>query len=115
MPVGFPDQSPAYVLVPGAELSTFKPEQHRLTVGGRSLHFVAYEGRPAHVGRGEEELPPMWYMMCEGHRKQVMPHEAGQPEEKVTAALVAWAEENTVGPDDEGATTSHARVSRHDR
>lgn len=96
-------------------MSTFKPEQHRLTVGGRSLHFVAYEGRPAHAGRKEEELPPMWYMMCEGHRKQVMPHEAGQPVEEITAALVAWAEANTVGPDSDGTTSEHPRLSRHDR
>jgi len=96
-------------------LSTFKPEQHRLTVGGRSLHFVAYEGRPAHAGRGEEELPPMWYMMCEGHRKQVMLHEPGQPVEELTAALVAWAEANTVGPDEESAAPVHGRMSRHDR
>jgi len=96
-------------------LSTFKPEQHRLTVGGRSLHFVAYEGRPAHAGRGEDEMPPMWYMMCEGHRKQVMPHAVGQPVEELTAALVAWAEHNTVGPDGEAGSHAHARLSRHDR
>jgi hypothetical protein len=95
-------------------LSTFKPEQHRLVVGGRSLHFVAYEGHPAHAGRGEDEEPAMWYMMCEGHRKRVMPHEAGQPVEELTAALIAWAEENTVGPDGEPEVT-HARTSRHDR
>lgn len=78
-------------------MSTFKPEQRRVEVDGRELHFVAYEGRPAHAGRGEEAEPPMWYLMCEGHRRQVMPHVAGQPAEEVTAALLSWLAEHTDG------------------
>lgn len=80
-------------------MSSFKSEQHRLEVQGRTLHFVAYEGHPAHAGRGVSAEPPMWYLMCEGHRKAVMPHLPDQPAAERNAALMAWAMAHTVGPD----------------
>lgn len=79
-------------------MSNFKSEQHRLEVHGRTLHFVAYEGRPEHVGRGEAAEGPMWYLMCEGHRKPVMPHTAGQPAGERDVALLKWAMANAIDP-----------------
>ncbi len=78
-------------------MSSFKSEQHRVDLHGRQLHFVAYEGRPAHAGRGEAAEPPMWYLMCEGHRLPVMPHTLGQPVDEVLASLRAWAASNIGG------------------
>lgn len=75
-------------------MSAFKPEQQRLELGGRTLHFVAYEGHPAHAGRGEPAEPPMWYLMCEGRRRPVMLHEPGQPAAERDQALLQWARQH---------------------
>lgn len=83
----------------GVPVSHFRPDQHRLQVAGRTLHFVAYEGRPGRESRGEEAEAPTWYLMCEGHRLPVMPHVAGQSESERNAALLAWALANAVDPD----------------
>lgn len=91
-------------------MSTFKSTQHRVLVRGRVLHFVSYEGKPAHAGRGEAAEPPMWYLMCEGHRRPVMPHLEGQPPEEVMAELLAWAAANTEGPaSEQPVKVKHAR------
>lgn len=79
-------------------MSHFRPDQHYLQVHGRTLHFVAYEGRPGNERQGQQAEPPTWYLMCEGSRRRVMPHEAGQPEAERNAALLKWAMANTVDP-----------------
>jgi len=93
-------------------VSNFKSTQHRVQVRERVLHFVSYEGKPAHVGRGEAAEPPMWYLMCEGHRRPVMPHTEGQPPEEVMAALMQWAAANTEGPESERPVK--AKAARRD-
>ncbi len=79
-------------------MSAFKPQQRHLTIRGRAFHFVSYEGRPANARRAEEPLPPMWYLMVEGHRCPVLPCEPGQPLAETDAALLTWAEDNALGP-----------------
>lgn len=79
-------------------MSQFKPTQHHLQVDGRTLHFVAYEGRPARESRGEAGEPPTWYLMCEGHRLPVMPLVEGQSIAGRHAALLEWALANAVDP-----------------
>jgi hypothetical protein len=75
-----------------------KAEQHRVTLQGRELHFVAYEGIPANARRGEPAVPPTWYLMSWGKRYRVMEYLIGQPVEERDRALRKWAEENALGP-----------------
>src|SRR5690606_35645464 len=63
---------------PEAFLSAFKSEQRHLIVRGRAFHFVSYEGRPANAHRGEDQQPPMWYLMVEGRRFAAFPCDAHQ-------------------------------------
>jgi hypothetical protein len=67
-------------------------EQRRLRYRGREYHFVSYEGRPANERRGEEALPPMWFLMGQGKRWPVMPHHTGQPDGDVERGLMSWLE-----------------------
>lgn len=79
-------------------MSAFKPQQRRLMVRGRALHFVSYEGRPANPRRGEDSEPAMWYLMVEGRR---FPAFACDPEQElleVDRSLARWAEKNAMGP-----------------
>jgi hypothetical protein len=69
-----------------------------MTLHGRELHFVAYEGVPANERREQPAVPPTWYLMSEGKRHRVMECQIGQPLEEVDSALRHWAEENAVGP-----------------
>ncbi len=86
-------------LPPRLPMSQFKSEQRRIRHHGRDFHFVAYEGRLANDRRGETELPAMWFLMNEGKRTAVLPHELGQPPESIDAQLVGWLDDNvfTVG------------------
>jgi hypothetical protein len=77
-------------------MSAFKPQQCHLTIHGRVLHFVAYEGRPAH--RGQAAAPAMWYLMVEGRRFPVFPWDATLTPAALDAALCAWALDNAMGP-----------------
>jgi len=79
-------------------MSAPQAQQHRITLHGRELHFVAYEGIPANTRRGEPAVPPTWYLMSGGKRHKVMECLIGQPVEERDAALKKWAEENAVGP-----------------
>ncbi len=72
-------------------------KQHRITLHGRDLHFVAYEGTPANDRRGESPHPPMWYLMSEGKRHPVMEQVVGQPLAALDQALRGWAEANAFG------------------
>ena len=53
--------------------------QHRLVHRGREFHFVSYEGHPANPTRGEEAMPPTWFLMSSGKRWNVMPPLHDQP------------------------------------
>jgi hypothetical protein len=79
-------------------MSGYKPQQYRITLHGRELHFVAYEGIPANTRRGEPAVPPTWYLMSGGKRHRVMEHLIGQPVAELDSALRQWAEENAFGP-----------------
>lgn len=99
-------------------MSSFKSEQRRLRHHGREFHFVAYEGRVANERRGETALPPMWFLMNEGHRTAVGPHLLGQGPESLDAMFVTWLEENVfslpVPIPTEGLRPAH-RLTRHGR
>ena len=82
---------------PGPIVSDHKPVQHRITLHGRELHFVAYEGVPANAKRKELAIVPTWYLMSEGKRHPVMEHQIGQPLAEIDIALRQWAEENAFG------------------
>ncbi len=79
-------------------MSAFKSEQRHLIVRGRAFHFVSYEGRPANAHRGEDQQPPMWYLMVEGRRFAAFPCDAHQAGAELDAALARWAEDNAMGP-----------------
>lgn len=82
-------------------MSGFKPEQRHLTVRGRSFHFVLYEAQPARPSRNQTAAPSMWYLMVEGRRCPVFTCDSTLPSEAIDAALVAWAENNAIGPVEE--------------
>ena len=75
-------------------MSGYKIEQCRITLRSRQFHFVSYEATPANDKRGETAVPPMWYLMNEGHRRQVMPHVAGQDPVALERALSRWVDEH---------------------
>jgi len=95
-------------------MSSPKPEQHRITLHGRELHFVAYEGIPANERRGEPAVPPMWYLMSGGKRHRVMECLIGQSVEERDAALRKWAEENAIGPVSDRETLTQMRKQTAD-
>ncbi len=78
-------------------MSDHKPVQHRITLHGRELHFVAYEGVPANEKRKVPAVVPTWYLMSEGKRHPVMEHLIGQPLAETDLALRQWAEEHAFG------------------
>jgi hypothetical protein len=75
-------------------VSTHKSEQRRVVLRGREFHFVSYESTPANEKKGEIAVPAMWYLMNEGHRRQVMPHTTGQDVIALDRALGRWVEEH---------------------
>ncbi len=72
--------------------------QHRISLHGRDLHFVAYEATEADSRRGELRQPAMWYLMSEGKRHPVMECIPGQPLAALDLNLREWAEANAFGP-----------------
>jgi len=98
-------------LIPENHLSALHPTQHRVTLHGRELHFVAYEGTPANDRRGIAASPPMWYLMSQGKRHPVMEQVPGQSLEDIDRALCAWAEANAFGA--VTPSESQAQLRRH--
>lgn len=100
-------------------MPVFKPEQRHLMVRGRAFHFVSYEGRPANARRGEEPLPPMWYLMVEGRRHPAFPCDPEQEAPQVDLALARWAMLNAMEPKRPVAappvSTPKAAPSKHRR
>lgn len=84
-------------------MSGYKIEQRRITLRGREFHFVSCEPQPANERRGEAAVPAMWYLMNEGHRRQVMPHVVGQDPVAVERALALWVEKHSFAPSAAGA------------
>jgi len=78
-------------------VTTYRVEQRRLHYRGQEYHFVSYDGRPANERRGEEAMPPMWFLMGKGRRWPVMPHQPGQSESEVETGLVAWLADQGIG------------------
>jgi hypothetical protein len=76
---------------------SFKPEQRRIALRGRSFHFVAYEAHAADARRHEEASPAMWCLMLEGRRYEVFPWDLDQTEAALDVALLGWLEDNTLG------------------
>jgi hypothetical protein len=77
-------------------MSSFKSPQRRLVVGGRTFHFVAYEGQPASVSRKQAAEPSMWWLMVEGRRCPVTAFDPGQSDESVEQSLRQWLKENVL-------------------
>ena len=77
-------------------MSAFKSPQLRLTIDGRTFHFVAYEGQPANVTRKQEAEPPMWWLMVAGRRCPVTAFDPGQSEEAVELSLRQWLKDNVL-------------------
>jgi hypothetical protein len=75
-------------------MSAFKVEQRRLNVHDRGFHFVSYEGTPANPAKQIAATAPSWFLMCEGKRRRVMPHQAGQDPTELDRLLTEWLETN---------------------
>lgn len=79
-------------------MSRVKSEQRRLTIRGRAMHFVTYEGSRGNPARAQLPYPAMWYLMVEGRRCPVFPCDPSLSSADLDAALTAWAEDNAQGP-----------------
>ncbi len=79
-------------------MSTYKVEQRRLVHRGREFHFVSYEARVANERRGEDAIPPMWYLMNAGKRRPVMEQVVGQEPGEIDRELLRWIEEHILPP-----------------
>ena len=75
-------------------MSRHTVQQHRLTHRGREFHFVAYEAQPGNPARGEEGMPPTWFLMSSGKRWNVMPIISDQPEAERDKKLALWLDRN---------------------
>jgi hypothetical protein len=78
-------------------VSNHKVEQRRLYHRGREFHFVSYDAQVANERRGQEAVPPMWYVMIEGKRRPVLPHIPGQELVELDDALLKWIDEQVFG------------------
>lgn len=91
-------------------------EQRHIVHRGRTFHFVSYDGQPAHTGRNQPATEPTWYLMTEGKRHEVMPHQPGDAAEQVDLALMAWLDENAFGGAEPTRIAPHnSRRSRETR
>lgn len=90
-------------------MSTFRPQQRRLTIGERTFHFVAYEAQPANPRKGERGSPAMWYLMVEGHRCPALPYHPDQSEDEVDHGLLRWVRAHAVSdePDERPSRKPH--------
>lgn len=77
-------------------MSTFKPQQRRLTIAGRPFHFVSYEGQPENLARNQPSRPAMWYLMLEGRRCPVAPVVEAHTPEQVDTGFLRWLAANTL-------------------
>jgi hypothetical protein len=84
-------------------VSSYKVEQRRVTYRGRDFHFVSYDGQPADARRGQEAVPPMWYLMGPGKRWPVMEQTVGQTDEEVERGLVGWLKQQGLSRPADGA------------
>lgn len=73
-------------------MNEFKSQHRRLTIQGRSFHFVSHEGRPADHRHAQLAYPTMWYLMDKGRRYPVLPCDSEQSLPELDAALRDWAE-----------------------
>ena len=73
-------------------------QQRHLTIRGRAMHFVSYEGSRGNPQRSQLPYPAMWCLMVEGRRCPVFPCDANLAPADLDAALLAWAEDNAHGP-----------------
>jgi hypothetical protein len=71
-------------------MSKFTVEQRRLTHRGAVFHFVSYDGHPGNPKREQPPTGPAWFLMREGRRWEVMPHEPGQDGEELDRQFVEW-------------------------
>jgi len=79
-------------------MGSFKPEQRHLVIRGRAFHFVLYEGQPGRGSPKQGASPAVWYLMVEGRRCPVFACDPQRDAADTDAALIAWAEDNAVGP-----------------
>lgn len=93
-------------------MSAFKPQQRHLAIGGRTFHFVSYEGQPPNPRRGEAGGPPMWYLMVEGRRCPAMPCDPAQALPDVDRALARWAEAHALVPTEPVPPSNARRQTR---
>ena len=71
-------------------VTKYKIEQRQITFRGRVFHFVSYDG--ARGGQVKVATAPAWFLMSEGTRWEVMPHDENQAPEDVDRQLTAWLE-----------------------
>ena len=77
-------------------MSSFKPQQRRLEIAGRSFLFVSYEGHPENLARKQPAEPAMWCLMVEGRRCPVTPFVASQSQESLDRTLLRWIRSNAM-------------------
>ncbi len=75
-------------------MSSYRPDQRRLTHRGRAFHFVSYEGHPADPRREVEAQGPTWFLMGPNKRWPVMPQVDAHSDDEVDVRLRAWLETN---------------------
>jgi len=75
-------------------MSSFKPEQRRVTLRGREFHFVSYEGQQANPARHQVAMDPMWFLMNAGKRWPVIPHQPGLEPGELDRQLAQWLEQH---------------------
>ena len=78
-------------------MSKFIVEQRRLTHRGTAFHFVSYDGQPGNPKREQPATEPAWFLMREGRRWEVMPHEPGQDNEELDRLFVEWLDVHVFG------------------
>lgn len=75
-------------------MSKIKTEQRRVTLRGRSFHFVSYEAEPANPARDKPGVIAAWFLMSAGKRWFALPHALGQDPLELDQQLTRWLEES---------------------
>ncbi len=74
-------------------MASFKNEQRRLTLHGRSFHFISYEAQDANPNKKIEAIVASWYLVSSTSRWPAIPLEPGTPDEELDARLMGWLAE----------------------
>lgn len=103
-------------------MSTYQTQQLHVVHGGRSFHFVSYEGHPADPKLERSDTPPAWFLMYGGKRWMAFPQNGDTAPAMLARQFGEWLDAHVCGatsalqsqqpPSPGAASTGPPRASR---